>query len=141
MPRISREISKYPVVPLMFTEDALAASQTDAQMAIINATGASSSDEYVFPFAGEVIGISVRTTAAATTGTATFGATINGTEDADTTITVATEQTKYKAVPRGSAKFAAGDRIGCELTTGGTWDGTSADAVVTVLVMLTLEGI
>ena len=36
---------------------------------------------------------------------------------------------------------AAGDRIGAEITTGGTWDGTTADLVVTVWVLLYLDGI
>ena len=42
---------------------------------------------------------------------------------------------------RGTIPVAAGDEIGAEITTGGTWDGTSSDLCVVVWVLLNLEGI
>jgi hypothetical protein len=35
----------------------------------------------------------------------------------------------------------AGDLIGAEITTGGTWDGTTADLAVVVWVLLYLDGV
>ena len=78
---------------------------------------------------------------AGTTGTFTIGATIGGTEDADTTVTVGTTTTGRKIVQRGACRFAAGDLLGAEITTGGTWDGVTADLTVTVYALLGLEGV
>lgn len=141
MPQIERIISRGQLVPLIFTEVDLAASQTDVQMKIVDATASTVNDEYLMPFDGEIVAVSIRTTAAASAGTLTAGASIDGTEDADTTVSVTTEQSKYVRVARDKAAFAANKRIGCEITTDGSWNATTADAVVVVWVLLYLDGI
>jgi ribonuclease J len=98
-------------------------------------------DGYTMPFAGEIVGVSFVLSAAAAAGVGTVGATIGGTEDADTTLTMGTSAGTYKRVKRGSARFVAGDKIGCELTTDGSWDATTSDLGVTVWVLLEMEGI
>lgn len=141
MPVITRDISKGQVVPYLFGQDALAASQTDVQLPAVMAEATQVVDGYCMPFDGDIVGIVWSSSVAATTSNATIGATIGGTEDADTTLTVTTATNSYKRIPRGKAPILAGQRLGCELTTGGTWDGTTADLVATIYVLHYLEGI
>jgi hypothetical protein len=140
--QVSRFIAKGQIVPLMFMEDAVAASQTDAQMAAVALDTVSSLVLSVaMPWAGEVIGISATLDTAASAGSLAIGATIGGTEDADSTITITTETEKYKSIPRGKITFSAGDVVGAELTTDGSWNGTTSDLIVHVWVLLHVEGI
>lgn len=139
--QVERIISKGQLVPLHFLQDAVAASQTDAQLAIIDATGAAAGDGYIMPFAGEIVAQTYLLSAAGGAGVFTIGPTVGGTEKAALRQTVGTTANGRKTVPRGSIPFAAGDNIGAEITTDGSWDGTSSDLVVTVWVLLYLEGI
>ncbi len=141
--QIDRVIAKGQLVPLTFMQDALAASQTDVQLLIAEVASAANNavDGYVMPFSGEIIAISGRLSAAATTGTLTIGPTVGGTEKSALTQTVTTGQSPYGSVLRGTIPFAAGDLIGAEITTGGTWDGTNSDLAVTVWVLLYVDGI
>jgi hypothetical protein len=143
MAQIERIISRGQLVPLTFMQDAVAASQTDVQLPIaeVTAGAAIAVDGYVVPFAGEIVAISARLSAAATTGTLTVGPTVNGTEKTDPTLSITTAQSASDTAPRGTAQFAAGDLIGAEITSGGTWDGTTADLGVTVWVLLYVDGI
>ena len=143
MPQIERIISRGQLVPLCFMQDNLAASQTDVQLVLseVNAGAGNAVDGWVAPFAGEIVAISARLSAAATTGTMTIGPTVNGTEKTDPTLSVTTSQSAYDTAPRGTSTFAAGDLIGADITTGGTWDGTTADLGVVVWVLLYVDGI
>jgi hypothetical protein len=136
-------ISKGQLLALKFVQDAVAASQTDAQLNICEvAAGATLAiDEYPMPWDGEIVGIAYTLSAAGTAGTFTIGGTVNGTEDADTTVSVGTTQRGTLRVPRGKATFVAGDRIGAEITTNGSWDAVTADLAVTVFVLVQMEGI
>lgn len=138
---ITRDMSKGQLVCLTFGQDALAASQTDVQLPTAMAEASMAVDGYTAPWAGRVVAVAASTSAAATAGTLTVGATFGGTEDADTTLTVTTATEAYKLVPRAAAEFSAGTRIGCEITTSGTWDGTSADLVAQVCVVYDVDGI
>lgn len=135
--------SKGQLVALRFFQDALAASQTDVQLNALEVASAAANTVtgFTMPFPGEVVAVTADTTAAATAGSLAAGATFNGTEGTDTTLTITTETTKTLKVLRGSARFAAGAIVGAELTTSGTWDGTTADLCVTVWVLLQMEGI
>lgn len=142
--QIERITSKGQLVPLLFTQDAVAASQSDAQLKIIE-TGATSgtlaNDEYPMPFKGEVVGISWTLSAAATAGSLTIGVTNGGTEDADTTQTVTTATRGTAAFKRGKMVFAAGDPLGVEITTSAGWDATTADLAVVVYALVDVGGI
>jgi len=143
MGQITNETAKGQLVALVFGQDNVAASQTDAQLNVMEVASAAALavDGYTMPFSGEVVGISYVLSAAASAGVGTIGATVGGTEDADTTLAMGTSAGNYKRVPRGSARFVAGNKIGCELTTDGSWDATTADLAVTVWVLLEMEGI
>lgn len=138
---MTRDTSKGQLVAYVFGQDALAASQTDVQLPTVISEGSQAVDGYVMPFDGSIVAVGWASSAAATAGSATIGATVNGTENADTTLTVTTATNAYRRAPRGSASVVAGDRLGCELTTNASWDGTSADLTATVYVLHDLEGI
>lgn len=139
---IERITAKGQLIPLTFLSDAVAASQTDAQLTIIEATGAPANDAYLAPFDGEVIAISVDLVGtAATAGSLTVGASVGGTEDADTTVTLTTGKTSRKVLARGQAKFAAGARLGAQITSSADWDGTGLDLCATLWVLLYLDGV
>lgn len=143
--QIDRTIAKGQLVPLVFHQADLAASQTDVQLSVAAVDNAADDqlqvDGYVMPFEGEIVGITARLSAAATAGTLTVGPTVGGTEKTDPTLSITTAQSASDTAVRGTAVFAAGDLIGAEITTGGTWDGTTADLTVVVWVLLYLEGI
>lgn len=143
MTQIDRVISKGQLVPLVFMQDAVAASQTDVQLPIaeVNAGAGNQIVGYIMPFAGEIVSISWQLTAAGTTGSFTIGPTVGGTEKTALTATVGTSTSGRPTVIRGTVPFAAGDEIGAEITTAVGWDGTSADLCVVVWVLLYLEGI
>jgi len=136
-------ISKGQLLALTFVQDNVAASQTDVQLNVCEVASAATLaiDETVMPWAGEVVGISYTLSAAGSAGALSVGASVNGTEDADTTIAITTAQRGSLKVPRGKARFVAGDRIGAEITTDGSWNGTSSDLAVTVFVLVQMEGI
>lgn len=140
---IERTIAKGQLIPLTFMQDAVAASQTDVQLPVaeVNAGAGNAIDGYVMPFAGEIVAVTGRLSAAATAGTLTIGPTVGGTEKSALTQTVTTGQSPRGTAARGTASFAAGDLVGAEITTDGSWDGTTADLAVTVWVIVYLEGI
>lgn len=143
--QIDRIIAKGQYVEYTFTQADVAASQTDVQLAIQSVDNAADDQSgitgYIAPFAGEIVAMTWKLSAAGTTGTFTIGPTIAGTEKTALTATVGTGASGRGTVLRGTIPFAAGDEIGAEITTGGTWDGTSADLVVQVGVLYYLEGI
>ena len=140
--QVQRYIAKGQLVPLMFMEDAVAASQTNAQLPSVAVDAVSSLVlELGMPFDGEIVAISATLSVAGSAGSLTLGATVGGTEDANSTITITTETVKSLVIPRGKITFVAGDLIGAEMTSDGSWNGTTADLIVQVWVLLYVEGI
>jgi hypothetical protein len=135
--------NQYPIVPLVFMQDNVAASQSDVQLLVAEVASAASNavDGYCMPWPGTIVGISAVLSAAGSAGTLTAGATVAGTEGADPTLTITTEAAKADTAFRGVAPFAAGDVIGAEITTDGSWNGTTSDLAVTVWVMFEVTGI
>lgn len=135
--QITREFSKFQVVPVVFGVANLAASQTDVQLK--DSTG--QVEGVSMPFAGHVVALSIDTTAAATAGELSVGVTKGGTEVAATTQTITTATAATKTFARNAVPVAAGDKIGVEITTSASWNATTADLSVTVFVALAVEGI
>lgn len=131
-----RREDRYQVVPYLFGQDALAASQSDVQLPAPMAEASDTVTGYTMPTDFQVLAVTADLSAAATAGSATVGATIDGTEDADTTLTITTSASNRKLVPRGKCTGVAGQVLGCELTTDGTWDGTSSDLLAVIYVLL-----
>lgn len=141
--QIERVIAKGQLVPLQFMQDAVAATQSDVQLSVAEvASGATNAiDGVALPFPGEIVGISWKLSAAGTAGVFTIGPTVGGTEKAALTQTVGTGTAGRATVVRGTIPVVAGDQIGVEITTDGSWDGTSSDLAVWVWVLQYVEGI
>lgn len=136
--QITRELAKGQVVCHTFALANVPAAQTDLQIndSSNNVQGVS------LPFDSEIVAITADLSAAATVGTLSIGATIDGTEDADTTLPSITTQTaRSLRVPRGRARLTNGQKLGVEITTSADWNGTTADLVVNVYVAIELAGI
>ena len=129
------------MVVYSFGQDALAANQSDVQLPVSIGEASQAVDSYVAPWKGDVVGIAYTLSAAGTAGVFTIGATRNGTENTSTTQTVGTTTEGYKSVARGVMPIVEGDNIGAEITTNGSWDGTTADLSVQVYVLYRLAGI
>lgn len=140
--QIERHIAKGQLVPLTFTQDAVADAQAAVAMNLVEvAATVLGVQEITVPWEFEVVGISVTSDAARLTGTLTADATINGTATGlqaalDATNTLRDTGTQ----PRGSDVGSAGGRVGVKLTTD-TWTPVTADIAVTVWVLVHLEGI
>lgn len=141
MSQVTLDTSKGQLVAYVFGQDALAASQSNVQLPTVIGEASQVNAGYTMPFKGDIVAVAVQLSAAGSAGSLTVGATVGGTEDTDTTMTVTTEVNKKLTVPRGKASIAAGAELGCEITTDGSWNGTSADLVAVVYVLHQLEGI
>ncbi len=143
MPQIERIIARGQLVPLVFMQDAVAASQTDVQLPIAEVTAGAAIGNvgYIMPFDGEIVSVTYGLTAAGTTGALTIGPTVGGTERTALTQTVGTTTSGRAKVARGTLPFSAGNEIGAEITTAAGWDGTTADLCVVVWVLLYVDGI
>jgi hypothetical protein len=140
---IKGHTGKGQLVAINFFQDAVAAAQSNVQLALAEvASGATIAAEGVeMPWEGEIVGVSYTLSAAGTLGTLTIGATINGTEDTDTTISVTTTAASYKRVSRGLAKFNASDSLGIEISTTTGWGAATVDLVATLWALVYLAGV
>ena len=115
-----------------FSQGNVAANQTAVPLDVLGQAG---NQEYVAPYAGSIMGISVGSNLARTAGTLTVDATVNG---AATGLQAVLDgvNTQYKATTQAKDTdiFAAGDRIGVVITTTAGWTPVLADIVVTILV-------
>ena len=139
--QIERIAAKGQLVAYVFGQDALAASQSNVQLPAAVGEASQAVTGYTMPFAGEIVAITADLSSAGSAGSLTGAATIGGTEGADPTLSITTETTKSDVAQRGTAKFVAGDVLGAEITTDGSWNGTTADLAVVVYVLLEMAGI
>lgn len=147
--QIERVIAKGSLVPFTFMQSDAAASQTNAALTVAevrdvaaSADDQNAADAYVVPWDFEIVGVSVRSSAARTAGTLTVEPLIDGSATGLTSVLNATDTQSAKATQlRGSDFASAGSRIGCRITTDGTWAPVTADVVVTVWAIVHLEGI
>jgi len=138
---ITPDISKGQLLRYDFGQDAVAASQTNVQLPVTVGEASQAVDGYEIPWDYDIVGVAFTLSAAGSAGVFTIGATVDGTEDADTTLTVGTAAANYKRIPRGAARGAAGSQLGCEITTDGSWDGTTADLTASVYIIAYLDGV
>lgn len=98
------------------------------------------SNEYVMPYAGSIVAMSIRHNADLSGGTITWRPTINGI--ANTVMTVLTDDTNQqarKSIDSRRVVFAAGARLGIDWTKSGTVAPTTTDVVGTLWVLV--EGV
>lgn len=142
--QIDRVIAKGQLIPLLFSQDAVADSQSAVAMNILETTATTSTlpvTEYPIPWDFEIVGISIASSEARTAGTLTVDATIDGTVTGLQAALDATNTTRDTGTQvRGSDVGSAGSRVGVKLTTA-SWTPVTADVAVTVWVLVKLAGI
>lgn len=149
MTTLNREISSGQLVPLVFMQSDSAASQTNVALTVAEVRDVAAlvddqnaADSYVLPWDFEVVGVSVRASAARTAGTLTVEPTIGGTAIGATAVLDATNtQSHHTRNLREADRGVAGGRVGCNITTTAAWAPVAADVAVVVWVLLNLEGI
>jgi len=136
--------SKWQVIPLVFSQDAVADAQSAVAMNILEvgaASGVLGVTEYVIPWKFEVIGVSISSDSARTAGTLTVDPTINGTaQNLPAALNATNTQRASATGPRRQRGSAAGGRVGAKLTTA-SWTPVTADILVTVFVLVYVDGI
>lgn len=143
--QIERTISKGQVVPILFTQDQVAASQSAVAMNVLETSATTSTlnvTEYVMPFDFEIIAVTVVANTPRTAGSLTVDATIDGTVTGVQAVLGATNTTRhYSKNARSADAGVAGSRVGVKLTTDAGWTPVAANVAVTVWVLVHLEGI
>lgn len=142
--QIDRTISKGQMIPYLFSQDAVADSQSAVAMNILETSATTSTlavTEYVIPFDFEIIAVTVVSDEARTAGTLTVDATIDGTATGLQAVLNATNTTRKATTQARNADVgAAGSRIGVKLTTA-SWTPVTADVAVVVYALLHLDGV
>lgn len=147
-PQITRETAKGQLVPLVFHQDAVAASQSAVALKTVEGNDGTNNvslgtDEYVVPFDFDVVAISVESDTAAAGDDLTVDATVNGTVTGLQAVldSASSDTSAYGTQRRGSDVGNAGDRVGAKLTTSASWSATTADITVVVWVIVNVGGI
>lgn len=123
--------SSKTIVPLVFQAANVADADGTAKTLNID------SNDYVMPWAGSIVGISVRHNADLTGGVITWTPTVDGTaKTALSAVTDDTNQQAYKAIEGRRISFAKGARIGVAWTKTGTVAPTTTDVAITLWVLL-----
>ena len=135
-------IGRYQLVPLLFSQDACADSQSAVAMNTVEATGVTlTATGYTIPWPYHVVGISVFSDSARTAGTLTVDASI---DTVATGLQAALDGTNttyhYASQPRNTDIGAAGSRVGALLTTA-SWTPVDADIAVLVFILVDLKGV
>lgn len=120
--------------PFLFNQDNVAAGQTTV---ILPLAGAPSNTIVCLPFAGSIVGLSIRSSAARTAGTLSVDVYIGAAAFGDPAILDATNtQSHHKTWAKDAAgAFAAGSStITVRLTTSADWAPITADIVVALIV-------
>ncbi len=135
---IVNELSRWQLVPLTFSQSAVAASQTAAALAPQEVHGAVANDcvGYTMPWEGYVVGISLNLSAASTAGTLTVVPTVDTVALTDPSAAVTTAVVGSDRCPRATNYFAKHAVIGAKLTTTAGWTAETMDLVVQVWVLV-----
>lgn len=137
---MERIIAKGQLVPLLFSQAAVAISQSAVAITVVETSA--DTIEYVIPWEYEIVGISASVSEARTAGTATVDATINTTVTGLQAVIDATNTLRDTGTQvRGTDVGAAGSRVGVKLTTDGSWAPITGDISVTVWIIVHLDGI
>lgn len=137
---MERVIAKGQLVPLLFSQGAVADAQAAVAMTVVD--GVAKATEYTMPFDYDIVAISITSDTARTGGTLTVDATIDGTATGLQAVINATDTLrKHATQTRNTDGGNAGSRVGVKLTTAGTFAPVTADVIVTVWCIVHLEGI
>lgn len=136
--RLKRIIAAGQVIPLMFSQNAVAASQSAVAMKILEGSGGTNEPtEYQIPWDFDVVAISMVADTARTAGSCTVDATIDGTVTGVQAVLDATNTLRhYSTQRRDTDTGSAGSRVGVKLTTPAGWTPVTADLNVVVWVLV-----
>ena len=126
---LARRLNEMPCcVGLGFFQDNAAANQSAVAL-----SNGMSTRGYAAPLAGSIVGITVKSNDARTAGTLTIAPTINGVAGTITAVLDGTNTTTHFTQQDGGTDvFAAGDNLGCTITTTAGWLPTTADIEATI---------
>jgi hypothetical protein len=126
--------SRGQMLQLMFSAKNLSHNVSDQQMHTIAVDAEIFG--YTAPWRGRVVAIAYALHGGISAGTLTVGATFDGAEDADTTLTIgAGAERGYYRVPRWRTRFEPGALLGVEYTTSQSFSGNSTDLLVSLYVV------
>lgn len=115
-----------------FMQVDVAASQSAVALDVLGLVG---NTEVVMLYAGSILGIAISGNVARTAGTLTVDVTKNGVATGLQAVLDGSNAQYHSATQaKDTDTFAAGDRLGVDITTDGSWAPTTADIVVVVVV-------
>ena len=141
--QITDELARWQLIPLVFSQTAVAASQTATALYAQEVDTPLVLDNlgYTIPFEGYVVGISLNLTAASTGGTLTVVPTIDTTATTDPSLAVTTAVVGADMCPRITNYFDANSVIGADLTTNAGWTAETLDLLVQVWILVKIASI
>jgi hypothetical protein len=131
--------TSFPLITTRFARHAVAASLNASAMAAIDtnaASGALNVTGEAMPFAGSVVGLAAALSVAAGAGQLTLDVTVNGTVSGTQVIIGAGVTSGIMSREYGAVRFNAGDTVGVKITTNAGWNGTTADLLACVYLIL-----
>jgi hypothetical protein len=126
------------MLALPFLQQNIATSQSSVALKISDVAGVT---QFTMPYPGYVLGVAARANATVTAGTIRFAPTVNGA----TIFSVVNAATSFKSLSTlktresvydsaGARKFAAGDGLGCKVSTSASYAPGTDDWTVMVLI-------
>lgn len=136
--QMERIIAKGQLVPLVFYQNSASSSQTDVALGIIG----SAATAYTLPWEFEVVGATVESGATVSDGSGSLAVLIDGNAGLTLTLDKVNNTDRDSAVAeRGRYVGARGSAVSVEITTDSDFDNSSGEIVVTVFVLVHLEGV
>ncbi|HVO42632.1 MAG TPA: hypothetical protein VMT34_08415 [Aggregatilineales bacterium] len=142
------QVTQFIPTRYSFAQPNVPASQSGVQMKITATDAASGTlnlTDYVLPFGGSIYAIAYRLSAAVSTGTLSLVPTINGTPITAAGLLLSAVSDTYRFAQidgqTPGARFAVPaskttpNRLGCQITTSGTWSPTNSDLWVDVYLL------
>ena len=126
-----------------FSQDAIASNQSAVAMKVIEVSNAVANDviEFVAPWPGTIIDVSLNLNTAGGGGVLSVAPTINATAVTDPVASTTTGSNARDSAVRGRSTFVAGDLIGIKLTASNEWTGSTSDIVARVGVLYEISGV
>lgn len=127
----TRAATTSPIVPFVFEQANMQASQTDTDTVVAGGVTAT----YAMPLSGSIVGYSITLSAAVSAGSLEFDIEIGGATTATIETDAATTTEFYGTYNYGDEPFSAGAVLGVTYTSDGSLSPTTADANIVVFVM------
>jgi len=135
---MERIIAKGQLVPLVFVQSGVTNSQTDVALGIAGTAATT----YTLPWEFEVVGATVESSATVSDGAGSLAVLIDGNAALTLSLDDTVNTDRDSAVAeRGRYVGARGSAVSVEITTDSDFNNSSGEIVVTVFVLVHLEGV